>query len=112
MALTALSLSLIAGSVMMTQPESRGFFVVLAAAVGVGLWALRSKAGAPRIGPLHSDTEAAPRPQPRAAAPAGYTVRQAPQPAHANVKAQAAQPGARSARVRRIMAMEEIGYGD
>lgn len=81
MVLTLLSLSLLAGATMIVEPESRGFFVVIAA----------HSAG------VHS-----------------YTVRQAPQtaqqtaqttqPAHSNVRAQTTQ---RSARVRRIMAMED-----
>lgn len=99
MVLTALSLSLLAGATMIVEPESRGFFVMLAASAAVGIWFMRSKASGQRVGPLHSETEAATQP----AGIRGYTVRLAPQaaPAHSNVRAQ------RSARVRRIMAMEE-----
>lgn len=109
LALAALSLSMIAAAALIEVPESRGVFVV-AALVGLGWLAVRRLRRGPRIGPLHAETEAAPQPAPRPVKPdvSRYHVRGVgevrPVPAPA-----AGAP--RSARVRRIMSMED-NYGD
>jgi len=106
LACAGLSLASFTAAALVASPALRGVAAVLTlAAAGVAAW-LRWRARGPRVGPMLAETEAATAPPPaprRVAAPdlSGYTVRTAPASAHGNV---------RSARVRKIMAME--GYGN
>ena len=111
----ALSLLMLSGAIAIDVPDSRGLFVALLLA-GIVLVTVRTLGNIPRrAAELRAETEAvrqAPQPaQPRSGRTpdaSRYTVRQTPQPAPqpaplgGGVRAQA---GARSARVRRIMAM-------
>ena len=111
----ALSLLMLSGAIAIDVPDSRGLFVALLLA-GIVTAVARTLGNIPRrAAELRAETEAmrqAPQPaQPRSGRTpdaSRYTVRQAPQPAPqpaplgGGVRAQA---GARSARVRRIMAM-------
>ena len=105
MVLVALSLLCVMGAVMLEVPDSRGLFVVLAM-VAIGVLLARTFNGkTPPRQPLQAETQQAPQ-QPQQQAPqrpdiSRYTVRSAP--------AVTAGGGVRSARVRRIMAMEGDG---
>ena len=104
MVLVVLSLLCIFSAVAIEVPDSRGLFVVLLI-VGATVAVVRALGGgSAQRGPLHAETEAAPAQR----YTSRYTVRTAPQvggqPAYSGVRAAA---DVRSARVLRIMAMEE-----
>ena len=112
MALTALSLLCIVSAVMLEVPDSRGLFVVLGIVAVGALIAMRlNKSAGPR-GPLHAETQQAQRqPQQQGRQQpdiSRYTVRSAPAVANSGVRVSGGQ---RSARVRRIQAMEDQ-YGN
>lgn len=109
----ALSLAFITGALLLTVPESRGVLLVaFLAAVGVLTWrSIRSHG--PRIGPLQAETQAAEQPATQPVPPAQpaalrYKVRTAP---HVAQPSPVAETAPRSARVRKIMSMEE-SYGN
>ena len=114
----ALSLLMLSGAIAIDVPDSRGLFVAVLLAVIV-LATVRTLGNIPRrAAELRAETEAVrqapPSSQPRpvrAPDASRYTVRQTPQPAPQpgaqNGGGVRAQAGARSARVRRIMAMGE-----
>ena len=110
MVLTTLSLLCIVGAVMLEVPDSRGLFVVLAL-VAIGVLLARTFNGkTPPRQPLHAETQQAPQQPPQQGGQQAqrqpdisrYTVRSAPV---------VSGGGVRSARVRRIQAMED-GYGN
>ena len=106
-----LSLLMLSSAVAIDVPDSRGLFVALLLA-GIVAATVRVLGNIPRrAAELRAETgavqpEAQPRPV-RQPDVSRYTVRQAPQPAPQSGGGVRAQAGARSARVRRIMAMGE-----
>ena len=109
-----LSLLMLSSAVAIDVPDSRGLFVALLLA-GIVLATARALGNIPRrAAELRAETGAVRQvPQPAQPRPvrqpdvSRYTVRQAPQPAPQSGGGVRAQAGARSARVRRIMAMGE-----
>ena len=105
MVLTSLALLCIVGAIVLDVPDSRGLFVVLAL-VAIGVVLARTLNGkTPPRGPLNAETQQAQQQAPQGGGRqpqrqpdiSRYTVRSAPA---------VAGGGVRSARVRRIQAME------
>lgn len=105
----ALSLACIVAALLLTFPQLRGVAALLFIVAIAALTWRSIRSHGPRIGPLQAETQTAepPAPQPQPAAQR-YRVRTTP---HVAQPSPVAATAPRSARVRRIMSMEE-SYGN